>query len=320
MSTESCCIVVSVPAPEPHPNADALDIVQIWGGYPCIVKRGSFAAGDLAVYVPIDSQVPVDRADFAFLASKAKYIDGELRCRIQATCLRGVFSMGLLIPAPAGAQPGDDVTAQLGVTKYGAPEFGDGRDRDPGLLPVYDVEGVRRWAHVLAPDELVLIEEKIDGQNARFVWHDGRLWCGSRTRYWLPDGDSPWARVARRYDLARRLQPFEDIAIFGEITADDALTVFDVLNVKTRTFMDGVDRAVFIQDAVQLSLPPLLYRGPWQTIAAHTALAEGPTLRPGGTGLREGWVVRPEKERSVLELGRVILKFHGQPWLLSRRA
>lgn len=324
MSTESRCLVVSLPAPMPHPNADALDIINVYGdaqggGYPCIVKRGSFQAGDLAVYVPIDSLVPVTSSDFAFLAPKAN-ADGC--ARIQAVRLRGVFSMGLLVPAPEGARPGDDVTEALGVGKYEAPEPTAGTERDPGFLPVYDVEGVRRWASVLREGEEVVIEEKIDGQNARFAFHDGRFWCASRTNYWEPTGDSPWARVARRYGLAERLRAFPGLGIYGEILPDRSLTVFDVWDTTAGEFWswqgchDVVNALNAGRHSPDIYMPPLLYKGPWQGLDAHVHLAEGQTLRYGGTGLREGWVVRPVRERHHPELGRVLLKLHGQGWLL----
>lgn len=322
MSTESRCLVVSLPEPVPHPNADALDIINVYGdaqggGYPCIVKRGSFQAGDLAVYVPIDSLVPIDRPDFTFLAPKAN-ADG--RARIQAVRLRGVFSMGLLVPAPEGARPGDDVTEALGVDKYEAPEPTAGTERDPGFLPVYDVEGVRRWGHVLELGEEVIIEEKIDGQNARFAFHDGRFWCASRTNYWEPVGDSPWARVARRYGLADRLRAFPGLGLYGEILPDRSLTVFDILTVSVQKFMSWNERNSWMEHLniwqPTIYTPPVLYKGPWQGLDAHAHLAEGQTLRSGGTGLREGWVVRPLRERHHPELGRVLLKLHGQGWLL----
>lgn len=337
MSSESRCFVTQIPEPIPHPNADALDIIRVHGnpdgtgGYPCIVKRGSFRAGDLAVYIPVDSLVPANMADIAFLAPTAKVysqIPGagdQPRCRIQAKRLRGVFSMGLLIPA-TDAQEGADVTDALGIVKYESPELTEGTEKDPGFLPVYDVEGVRRWSGTLREDEEVVIEEKIDGQNARFVYRDGRLWCASRTKYWLPSGNNAWAQAARRYNLEQRLAQYPGVALYGEVTADGALTVFDV-HWHTGEFLGFVARTVFLRQLAQLpgipgapiEAPALLYQGPWLGLGVHAALAEGPTLRIGGKGIREGWVVRPVRERTVPDLGRVILKLHGEGWLLKKQ-
>ena len=55
MSREHTIEVVRLGPVRPHGNADSLDITDVHGGYPCVVKRGSFSEGDLAAYVPIDS-------------------------------------------------------------------------------------------------------------------------------------------------------------------------------------------------------------------------------------------------------------------------
>src|SRR5258707_879624 len=88
MSLESSVRIVVLPKIGKHPNADTLDIVQVEGGYPCIFKHGSFQPGDKAVYIPVDSIVPEHPA-FAWL---------EGHNRIKARRLRGIFSMGVLIP------------------------------------------------------------------------------------------------------------------------------------------------------------------------------------------------------------------------------
>src|SRR4051812_24887017 len=104
--------VVRLGAIEPHPNADSLSITRVHGGYPVIIRTGEFRTGDLAVYVPVDSGGPADEPRFAFL--------GEPR-RIKARRLRGVFSMGLLVPASDEWAAGADVRAALRITKYEPP-------------------------------------------------------------------------------------------------------------------------------------------------------------------------------------------------------
>jgi len=44
---------------EEHPNADALELAHV-GGYVSLIKKESFSAGDLAVYIPEASIVPED--------------------------------------------------------------------------------------------------------------------------------------------------------------------------------------------------------------------------------------------------------------------
>lgn len=90
-----------------HPNADTLDLVQVYG-YTCAVKRGEFKEGDLAVYIEPDFIVP-DEPEYAFLGSNR---------RIKARRLRGVWSQGLLIHAPTGSRLGEDVIDLLGIVRW----------------------------------------------------------------------------------------------------------------------------------------------------------------------------------------------------------
>ena len=69
---------------------------------------------------------------------------------------------------------------------------------------------------------------------------------------------------------------------------------------------------------VRLDIPavPELYRGPWSPDLAR--LAEGATVLGNGAHVREGWVVRPVRERVHPDLGRVILKRHGEGYLTRK--
>jgi hypothetical protein len=60
----------------------------------------------------------------------------------------------------------------------------------------------------------------------------------------------------------------------------------------------------------------VLHRGPWS--AALCALAEGPTVIGEGAHVREGFVVRPVRERVDRRAGRVVLKLHGEGYLLRK--
>lgn len=108
-----------------HPNADALSIVHI-EGYQVVVRTEDwlerFTDGvRIGAYVPPDSLVPVWRDEFHFLQTKPD----QTQVRVKARKLRGEWSMGLLVPAPAGAKLGDDVAEQLGVEHYEPPlKFG----------------------------------------------------------------------------------------------------------------------------------------------------------------------------------------------------
>ena len=73
---------------EKHPNADSLDIVKILG-WQCVAKLGEFKAGDLCVYVEIDSILP-EKPEFEFLRTG--------KFRIKTIKLRGQLSQGICFP------------------------------------------------------------------------------------------------------------------------------------------------------------------------------------------------------------------------------
>jgi RNA ligase (TIGR02306 family) len=183
--------IVRISAVEPHPNADRLEMARVYG-YTCIIKKGDFQAGDLAVYIEPDYVVP-DTAPFAFLK-------GSLR--IKSRRLRGVWSQGLLMPlniVPLDSdgyvylpREGDDVMALLGIERYVPPADREAKPR-PGKLgsPAfekapkafgpygkYELENWRRHQSSLWAGETVYVTEKIHGTNARYRWHGGRLWAG----------------------------------------------------------------------------------------------------------------------------------------------
>lgn len=337
---------------EKHPDADSLSITMVHGGYPCIFRDGQFKEGDLAVYVPEASVVPLDDPRFAFLGTRPK--DAVIRARR----LRGVFSMGLLVEASEGMQEGDDVAAAMRITKYEAPEEAEvlktgGHqldEKDPGCLPTYtDLEGFRKFSRLITPGEEVVLTEKIHGENARFVFQHDRLFVGSRTRikkdpstypireFPLPSGEvivkepksvrSQWWSAARQYHLEEKLREYPGISIYGEVhgytkgfpygvpPGELAFRMFDAMDVKTHRWFDFDE---MVELAVRLGVPiaPVLFRGPWSDDLK--ALAEGNSTLDS-RHVREGFVVRPIKERRDPRHGRVVLKFVGEGYLLKKK-
>lgn len=176
-----------------HPDADTLSVVNVWG-YTCVVRTADWAGVKKAVYVVPDSVVDVTRPEFAFLVEQAK-ADGK--ARVKAKRLRGVVSYGLLVPAPDDATVGEDWAARLGVERYEPPEPGQGQkdkfviggeaEEGPDLNTGpshYDVDAFERHAaQVFTDGEPVVVTEKLDGSNARFVYWGGRFWVKSRNRW-----------------------------------------------------------------------------------------------------------------------------------------
>ena len=166
----------------PHDNAERLELAQIGGpgGYICVVAKGQFKSGDLAIYIPSDSVIP-DRM-VAKISETSKI---KLDNRIRAIKIRGVFSEGLclkpsewLLGDPKLQKEGDDVTLLLGVTKYEPPppswhggiKSGKGINFNyvnPNFPEYWCVEHLKKYPKVLVESDEVVATIKWHGTNFR---------------------------------------------------------------------------------------------------------------------------------------------------------
>jgi len=309
-----------------HPNGDNLEITTVLGGYPVIMRKGDFQTGDKAIYIPVDAMVPAKDPRFSFLT------DDELKLwvRVKAKKLRGIFSMGLLIKAEPGMEVGQNVQELLGIKKYEPPEegahTGGENEKDPGFLPSYtDIEGLRKYKNLLTVGEEVVLTEKIHGANARFVFRDGRLWCGSHHQIKKEDQANLWWRAAKQYQLDTKLQACEETVLYGEVYGQVqkgfgydispgliGLRIFDAYDPTQGKYLDWSDLEKLCT-TLALPMVPMLYKGPWNL--ELIALAEGKTTL--ASHVREGFVVKPTKERWDQHIGRVIFKMIGEGYMLK---
>jgi tRNA-binding EMAP/Myf-like protein len=214
-------------------------------------------------------------------------------------------------------------------------------------FPEYDVESVRKYGQNLVIGEEVIINLKVHGQNSRFGWYckepkgnaltkwikkkyGNKFYIGSRTTFKAEKGTTNWHEVARKYDLKNKLKPYPNIAIYGETfgfkvqdltygQTGKAFLVFDVRDLNTGRWF-GYDEAIAFCKNIGLGMCPELYRGPWLGVKEHEILAEGLSPIEPDPGqkpcIREGWVVKPVKERKTEQGARVQYKFVGQKYLL----
>lgn len=309
--------VVQVQSVLPHPAADRLEMVPV-GGYTCLVQAGQFKPGDLAVFIEPDYVVP-DTQEFSFVK----------RRRIGAVRLRGVWSEGLLIPAPPGAKLGDDVMERLGITRYepapnsrvqtgGTPEHLMPQTDYIKRVPKYDLENLKKYTSVFQPGERVYVTEKLHGTNARYVFHDGRMYVGSRTQWWRPEAANVyWKALAQNPWVEEFCIDNPDTVLWGEVYGDVQdmkygaapgeyrFGVFDIWKdgkflPLSRSFAGDCDGLQFVPmvAAMEFDMDKLL------------ALAEEDSYHGG---VREGLVIKPVVERIDPTIGRVAAK------LVSRR-
>jgi RNA ligase (TIGR02306 family) len=162
-----------------HPNADRLDLVTV-RGWQVIVGRDQYKVGDLCVYVPIDSVLPVD---LAHEWDVAKYLRGNMR--IKTIKLRQSISQGLVVglnqvePLPIAFREGDDLTDYLNIKKW-VPQGKPGRSmrlqqgqkmnpaRSTPWFPRYtNIDHLNNNPMAFQDDDWVVVNEKRHGTNAR---------------------------------------------------------------------------------------------------------------------------------------------------------
>lgn len=324
--TEHAVKVVQIGKIEKHPNADALELTQV-EGYTCVLKLGEWQEGDIGVYVEPDYVVPTDQPWFSFLGTSA---------RIRVKKLRGVYSQGLLIKRPppvADAPVGANVMEALGITRWVTLE-----DRKEGVEPnvptllsgvaKYDLEGWRKFKHALLTREHVMITEKIHGENARYSWVDGRMWCGSRTSWKVQDPTSPWWIGLRDNPwILNWCWDHPGMILYGEVygnvpkmrygikPGNRGFRTFDVFN-PAQADLRLAWSSPFSRFTAEQCVP-LLYEGPLPSDEVLLALAEGKSTL--GDHVREGIVIEPYPSRWDEEkthagehrLGRIKLKLVG---------
>lgn len=176
-----------------HFNADSLSVLKIPGtDYTYVARTEDWInlKNCLAAWVPPDSVIDIKRPEFSFLEKE----------RVKARKIRGIVSYGLLIPLPAdcGLKPGDNAAEFLNVKHYDPEEAqvkaktnkhglitnGDVAKAPSGIYPKYDVDNFLKYGRkVFQEGETVYLSEKLHGQNSKFVFKDGTMYCGSREQW-----------------------------------------------------------------------------------------------------------------------------------------
>ena len=247
--------------------------------------------------------------------------------------------MGLIVKAPEGSQEGELVNEKLGLVKYEPPlsvNTGGENEHDPGFLPKYDMEGLRKYPNVFEIGEEVVITEKIHGANARYCWRDDRLWVGSHNTMKKENKANVFWKMAFQYNLVEILKNFPNKIFYGEVYGwvqslryghkpnEQSFIWFDVFDIDKGKFLDYADFAKIVLDMYRLSLEgktvpvfsvPIIYSDVWDADYCKS-LANGKSFI--ADNIREGFVVKPIKERWDNTIGRVVLKLHGEEYLLSK--
>jgi RNA ligase (TIGR02306 family) len=316
-----------------HPNADALELAQV-GLYRAVVAKGAYQSGDYAIYIPEQSVLPMELIEELGLTGrlagsgkdrvKAIRLRGELS---QGIVCRPKAVDGLDLAAAHAA--GEDFAELLGVVKWVPPvpvSMSGDVVSAADLLPWTDIENIARYPGIFEPGELVAATEKVHGTCCMLTYlaDSGESLVSSKgfgakslalvesgkNLYWrtvlahrVPEAA---AKIAQAYGARR-------VGIYGEVygkgvqdlaygaNAQDipGFAAFDVcLDVDgTVRWLGAPEWSQALQDT-GLDVPqvPALYEGPYDE-ALLLALASGKeTLSGTGAHLREGIVVRSQRE------------------------
>lgn len=333
------------------PNSDFLEITTIMGEYPCVIRKGLYEEGQLVSWIPYDSIVP-DIETFYFLAPSPKkdangnmvkpapplgQVDVKYRT-VKSKKIRGVYSEGLIVDAPPGLKEGDSIVEYFGLTKRiyeeELPERSEaGNEAAPKTFSLfkYDLEGMAKYGHLFQDGEMVIISEKIEGENCAIVYMEDKLWVRSRNFFKKDNPNSHWWELPHRLNLEKKLKSFPGLVIWGELYGgvkgwkydcplvdgriQRKFRVFDIWEIKHNRFLSW-DKVEEITQALELETVPILYKGLWKTDRSLHILAEGKSNI--GECVREGFVMRSNPESWDGKLGRKIVKLKGRDYKLIK--
>lgn len=276
--------------------------------------------------------------------------------RVKAIRLRGVFSQGLVY-APSGRlddlELGHDYAEELGVEKWvpAVPTSMSGKAAPYADMVTYtDIENVKNFPDVIVDGENVIASEKIHGTNVVLRldstgFHLSSKGMSGKSLELLEEVDeggqhkNAYWRVARQLDIPTKLAEMRQtlgnpasVSLYGEVYGDGIqdlhyglkgaidFIAFDVMvedGGGVRRYLD-FDDARRLVEGVGLRFVPELYRGPyaWDAIWAVATGKEHVSGRE--LHLREGVVVKPIHERVDRRVGRVVLKFVSDNYLLRK--
>ena len=166
--------------------------------------------------------------------------------------------------------------------------------------------------------------EKAHGAFGRWVCVGNQIYCGSKKEWKRESEANVWWKTLRAYpQLEKLLRAHEDLTVYGEVLGVQdlkygydkgkvGLAVFDILN-RDR----WVDPTEMLDWCCLYSIPtvPVVGSVPFDFDKLQS-MADGESLIPGASNIREGIVVRPMLERQNDEIGRVILKLVSNAYLL----
>lgn len=268
----------------PIEKADAIEVATV-DGWKVVTKKGEFKVGDLAVYLEVDSWVPVELAPFLVKGKAPREFNGVKGERLRTIRLRGQLSQGLLLPIPedtikgAGIliQEGLDLTDHLGIQKWEraipAQLAGLMKGSFPSFIPKTDQERVQNITKELKrAAELNLmfeVTEKLEGSSMTvYLTEEGEFGVCSRNIDLKEDETNSFWSTAIRLNLKEKMQ---DAGLFGYAIQGELIgpgiqnniynllalqfNVFDVYNIKKGEYLLPAERRELVNSIGLFHVP-----------------------------------------------------------------
>lgn len=332
-------------------NIEGKDNIVIvnYKDYQMVVRKETLDPDAWYAYIPEDSIVPEPILAEMGLVGKLAGSQGN---RVKAVRFGGVLSQGLCYKLPRDMvfHEGYDAAEFLGLTKYEQPipQQLSGKVRmvspkgpwsaNPHFHSYTDIENIKKWPGIFAPDERVFITEKLHGTCHICGIIDGEFFVTSKgiaSRGWTleRDEENTYWKQAIKSDLeyvcrrALEVRGAESILLFGEMIGVQDLKYGLTGGTTAYRLFDhalyGGDRYQGYQGFVQTMFLascfciPIV---PWwcRPFSELESFIGGNTMVGNPTQIREGVVVRPITERHDPKLGRVILKAISEQYLTRR--
>lgn len=325
----------------PIENADAIEVSTV-DGWQVVVKKGDFQVGELAVYLEVDSFVPVEIAPFLVKGKEPRVFNGVQGEKLRTIRLRGQISQGLLLPTSiieGDIEEGQDVTEALGIQKWELPVStgmaGSPKGSFPSFLIKTDQERIqnikRELTNYLAknPYSTFEVTEKCEGSSMTCYLKDGEFGVCSRSIDLKPEATNTFWEAALRLEIEGRMRNLgiDNIAIQGELigpkiqgniygleqTSYQVFDIFDINNycyqgpIGTRVITDllGLEHVPVVEKAAKLDLSDL---------QEFITQADGNSLLPVTSVNREGLVYKLNSDTT-----RLSFKVISNKYLLNQK-
>jgi RNA ligase (TIGR02306 family) len=221
--------IVKIESLTPIEGADRIETARVLA-WNCVVQKGIYQAGQLALFVFPDTLIPKRFLDSTY--------EGEEKVRLKVIKLKGQYSAGLLIPLDEVNQylpehvaytEGSDLAEHLGVEKYEKPLPVQLAGQVLGQFPTHivaktDEDNYRSnpdaVAELLALNEEVVITTKMDGSS--FTGYvdpvDNQFKVCSRNLILKEDPANSFWQVAKKHRIEEAIRAYgSNLAIQGEL-------------------------------------------------------------------------------------------------------